>query len=76
LFSSVAEKVRTLPIWIVHGETDPAVSVEESRGMADALRRLDGNVQYTEFPGVGHNSWDPAYDRADLFEWMFKQRRP
>lgn len=75
-FSSVAERVRTLPIWIFHGDTDPAVPVEESRGMADALRRLDANVQYTEFPGVGHNSWDPGYDRADLLEWLFKQRRP
>ena len=74
-FAAVAERVRTLPFWIFHGDADPIVSVEQSRGMVQALRRINANIQYTEFPGVGHNSWDPAYDRADLFEWMFKQRR-
>jgi predicted peptidase len=75
-FAPVAQRVRTLPIWIFHGDADPVVSVEQSRGMAEALRRIDGDVQYTEFPGVGHDLWDSAYDRGDVFEWMFKQRRP
>ena len=33
------------------------------------------NVHYTELAGVGHNAWDPAYDRADLFIWLFNQMR-
>jgi predicted peptidase len=75
-FRAVAQRVRHLPIWIFHGEEDALVPVGESRGMAQALRRAGADVRYTEFRGVGHNAWDPAYDRADLFEWMFKQRRP
>jgi predicted peptidase len=43
--------------------------------MAAALKAIGADVQYTELPGVLHNSWDPAYERADLFPWLFKQRR-
>ena len=74
-YAVMARQVAHLPIWIFHGDADAVVSVEESRQMAAALRAIGADVQYTEFPGVGHNAWDPAYDRADLFEWMLKQRR-
>lgn len=30
--------------------------------------------KYTEFPGVGHGSWGPAYETTGLWEWMFAQR--
>jgi predicted peptidase len=43
--------------------------------MFSALKAIGANVQYTELPGVGHNAWGPAYDRADLVAWMLKQRR-
>ena len=65
----------SIPIWIFHGGADKTVTVEESRQMARALKEIGANVQYTELPGVGHNAWDMAYSRADLIEWMLKQRR-
>jgi predicted peptidase len=73
--AAIARKVAHLPIWIFHGDADPTVSVEESRKMAAALKAIAADVQYTELPGIGHDAWNPAYDRADLFEWMMKQRR-
>lgn len=75
-FDAVATRVAQLPIWMFHGDADAVVPVAESRGMAEALRKLNADVRYTELPGVNHNSWDAAYDRADLIEWLFKQRRP
>lgn len=74
-YAFIANKVVTIPIWIFHGDADKSIPVEESRKMAAALRVIGANVQYTELPGVGHNAWDPAYARADLIEWMLKQRR-
>jgi len=44
--------------------------------MAAALKAIKANVQYTELPGISHEAWIPAYERADLFEWLLKQRRP
>lgn len=74
-YAYVAKLVSSLPVRIFHGDADKNVSVEESRNMSKALKAIDADVQYTEFPGVDHNAWDPAYDRADLIEWMLQQRR-
>jgi predicted peptidase len=37
--------------------------------------KLGADVRYTEFPGVGHNAWDPAYGNAELWTWLLAQRR-
>ena len=75
-YEQVAERIRGIPTWIVHGEVDPVVPVEGSRSMAAALEALGSPVRYTEIPGTGHNSWDAAYGSPGLVEWLFQQRRP
>jgi predicted peptidase len=74
-FAAIALRVSRIPIWIFHGDADTVVAVEVSRRMASALKSAGATVQYTELPGVGHNSWDPAYGSADLADWLFKQRK-
>ena len=74
-FTAVAARISKMPTWIFHGELDPRVPVEESRKMAAALKAMGADVRYTELAGVGHNAWDDAYDRAELFEWLFQQKR-
>lgn len=71
----VAGRMPKVPIWIFHGDADPVVPVAESRKMAAALKTLGGDVRYTEFPGVDHNAWEPAYAREDLWVWLLQQRR-
>jgi hypothetical protein len=43
--------------------------------MVEALRRIGGNVRYTEFAEAGHDSWNPAYATAELWSWAWLQRR-
>lgn len=74
-YAYIAKRVVKIPIWIFHGDADKTISVEESRKMFAALKVIGADVQYTEFPGVDHNSWIPAYARADLFEWLWKQKK-
>jgi predicted peptidase len=42
--------------------------------MNAALKTAGGNVRYTEYPGVGHNSWDQTYEDPELAKWMFEQK--
>lgn len=72
----VAKKVFPIPVWIFHGDADKTVPPDESRKMYAALRSIGANVEYTELTGVPHNAWDPSFERADLIEWMLKQKRP
>jgi len=70
-----AWKLRTLPIWIHHGDKDTVVPFVRSRRMTAALWACDGNVKYTEYPGVGHDSWRPAYGTKANLDWFFAQRK-
>jgi predicted peptidase len=74
-YGYIAAKLSRMPIRIFHGDADESVPVEESRKMFAALKSLRADVQYTELPGIGHNIWDTVYARADLFEWLFRQRK-
>lgn len=74
IFSAFARQLRQTPTWIFHGEVDPVVPVEESRAPFAALRATGAPVQYTEVPGTGHNSWDPAYGSPRFWAWLFAQR--
>ena len=62
-------------IWIFHGDQDDVVLPEYSRRMHKALQSAGGRVRYTEYLGVNHNSWDPAFAEKELLPWLFSHRR-
>lgn len=72
LVSNFAKKV---PVWVFHGADDSVVHVDYSRSMVKAIEAARGNVKYTEYPGVNHNSWDNAFADPDLLPWLFKQKK-
>jgi predicted peptidase len=75
-YAATAQKLGKTPVWVFHGDADPAVPVTESRKMVEALKAAGGNVRYTEYPGVKHNSWDNAYSEPELFPWLLAQKLP
>ena len=74
IYTAAAKKVVSIPIWVFHGGADPTVPVNESRNMVAALKALHADVRYTEYDGVGHNSWDKAYSEPDFPVWLFSQK--
>jgi len=73
---SQAAKLKSLPIWAVHGEKDTAVPVVRSRRMVEAVRAAGGEPKYSELPNVAHNCWSQAYaPDFGLLDWMFAERR-
>jgi predicted peptidase len=71
-----ADRLVGVPVWAWHGTDDPAVPVERSRLMIEAIRSAGGTPKYTELPGVKHSSWVQAYHGPDnLLPWMFEQVR-
>lgn len=76
LYAYVARRVASIPIWISHGAMDSIVPVEESRRMYAALKAVGADVQYEEFPTVGHNAWDITYEQPPMITWMLKQKKP
>ena len=60
---------------IFHGDADSVVPVRFSREAYLRLKDEGANVEYIEFPGVNHGSWDPAFNRPDFMSWLFQQRK-
>ncbi|BFZ55395.1 hypothetical protein PYCC9005_002436 [Savitreella phatthalungensis] len=42
------------PVFLVHGDADQAVGVEQSRELAEALAASGADYQYLELPGIDH----------------------
>lgn len=81
-YAPVAQKAARLPAWVFHGGADPTVPVSESRQMVALLYPLKAgmkgdlkkDLKYTEYPGVGHNSWDFAYKEPGLLPWFLSHK--
>lgn len=70
-----APKLKDVAIWIHHGDRDTVVPFVRSRLATEALWHVNGNVKYTEYPGVHHGSWVPAYGNKANLRWLFSQRK-
>ena len=60
---------------IFHGDADKVVPVKCSRSTYKALKEAKADVEYIEFPGCGHESWNPAFCMPDFMKWIFSKRR-
>jgi len=68
-------KMTGVPVWAFHGGKDPTVPVHFSRDITAAINKAGGTAKYTEYPGVGHDSWTKAYDEPEMWAWLFAQKR-
>jgi predicted peptidase len=73
--TSSAAKIAHLPIWNFHGAKDAVVKVDWSHNMVEALQAANGNIKYTEYPEVNHDSWINAYAEPDFMKWMFSHTK-
>ena len=68
--------MKRLPFWVFHGDKDDRVPLQKSQEMVDALKQAGAkDVQFTVYPGVGHDSWVKAYDDPKLYEWFLSHKR-
>jgi predicted peptidase len=65
-----AGMLKQVPVWAFHGGADEVVPPEESQSMVDALQASGGDVRFTVYPGVGHDSWTQTYANPELYDWF------
>lgn len=74
-YAELAAKLGQVPVWIFHGGKDDVVPPADDRKIFAAFKAAGAEVQYTEFPDAGHNSWDATYRHDPMWQWLFAQRR-
>lgn len=60
---------------IFHGDADNVVTPEGSRAAYRTLKKAGADVEYIEFPGCNHGSWNPAFNYPDFMSWLFSQKK-
>jgi pimeloyl-ACP methyl ester carboxylesterase/prenyltransferase beta subunit len=68
-------QLKGVPVWSFCGDADRDVTVRNMRTMVEALQREGATPRLTEYRGVGHNSWDRAYNDPELLDWMLDQHK-
>lgn len=71
---SNVHRIKHVPTWVFHGALDDIVPLEESEIMVNALKEVNGNVKFTIYPGLKHDSWTLTYNNPNLYEWLLEHR--
>jgi predicted peptidase len=72
---AMAESLAGVPIWAFHGARDPVVPLSASEKMVDAVRRAGGQVEFTVYPDVEHDSWTETYLNEEVYDWLLSHRK-
>lgn len=68
--------LQELPIWAFHGADDQVIPAARTEELVEVLQELGAPVRYTKYAGVGHHSWERAYNEPELIPWLLQQRNP
>ena len=71
-----ADRLKALPVWIFCGDADRDETVRNPRRWPRPSGAAGQPARLTEYRGVGHNSWDRAYNDPELLDWMLAQQKP
>lgn len=70
-----SEDNNDVKVRIYHGDMDDVVPPVNSRNAYYAMKKVGYEVSLREFCGVGHDSWNPAFNTPGFLEWLFNQHR-
>lgn len=69
------ENLNDIPLWIVHGTNDKAVSVKESDKVVTKMKQADAETPrliYTRVPGMNHSQPARLLYMPEVYEWLFE----
>jgi predicted peptidase len=67
--------LKTMPVWVFHGDADAVVDISWSEDMVEALQACGGNVRFTIYEGVRHDAWTRTYENPTLYAWFLEHKK-
>lgn len=64
------------PIWTFHGTLDDVVPVQATETLVETLKACGGNIKFTVYSHLRHDSWTVTYNNAELYQWFSDHRLP
>ena len=65
--------LKDVPVWVFHGDSDTVVPPSNSSRAVESLEGCNGNVKFTLYPDVEHDSWTITYADQALYDWLLRQ---
>ncbi|MEP6681606.1 MAG: hypothetical protein ABJA35_00020, partial [Parafilimonas sp.] len=70
--ASTTNVVKYTPMWLFQGGLDGAPAPSTAQQVRDAMVAAGGNFTYTEYPDLGHGTWDRAWTEPDFYPFMLR----
>ena len=70
---TTASRLTKLPFWVFQGALDEVHFPKESEIMIKSLKNKGGEVRYTLYPELHHDSWTITYDNSELYKWFLSK---
>lgn len=71
------KKLNDVPLWILHGTADKAVSVAESQKVVNSMASCGDTslLRFTKLSGMNHSQLAQAFYLKETYEWLFSHSR-
>jgi len=65
-------KLKNTPVWTFHGMKDKVVPIDATQRLVDLLKDCGGDIKFTKYPDLKHDSWTETYNNLELYNWLLK----
>ncbi len=75
-YAQKSDRIKDLPVWVFHGDSDEIIPIEKSKEMVAALNAAGNKqVKFTIYKNTGHDSWTPTYNNPELYRWFLTHKK-
>jgi len=69
--------LNTVPLWIIHGTADRAVTVSESQKVVNAMKSCGKTdlLRFDKLSGVNHSQMAKMFYIPETYEWLFRHSK-
>jgi hypothetical protein len=75
LYTNEIDSVVNIPLWMFQGAQDTSPLPVHTKQTIRVLHSAGGLARYTEYPTLGHGTWNTAYAEPDYFSWFLSKNK-
>ncbi len=70
--TSTVNAIKFTPMWLFQGGLDGSPAPYTSQQVRDYILAAGSNFKYTEYPDLGHGTWDRAWQEPDFWPFLLR----
>lgn len=66
---------KDIPVWAFHGKLDNTIPISLAQNMVDQFKACGGNINFTIYADLYHDSWTRTYNNQQLYSWFLTNEK-